>query len=201
MDAVLDWVCARAILCSCVYRRHQVRVWLSAGHPTTGQRGMLSIKHSKGVVKKPRKSTREPFADEYKKSRMIVSISPKSIAARVPITPVDELWVARGDDNDTIRAYIRHYGANGPACKKDFEYIGRVRVAQGNKMPKADLLKAVAISSGDGHAFPVVALKRRCIHCNGVLPPVGHARKNGRDHRDWPTRDEHKQCMPKRPVY
>lgn len=152
---------------------------------------MPSIVKKQAVVR----MSRQPLEDEYENSRMVVSISEKSVAARVPITPIDQLWVAC-DDDGTLRAYIRTYGAGGPKVKKDFEYVGRVRVTAGNKMPKQSLLKAVAIASGNGFEFPIVALKRRCIHCGGALPAVGHARANGRDHRDWPTRDEHKSCMP-----
>ena len=34
----------------------------------------------------------------------------------------------------------------------------------------------------------------KCILCNTALQPIGHARRNGKDHADWATRKYHKEC-------
>jgi hypothetical protein len=34
----------------------------------------------------------------------------------------------------------------------------------------------------------------KCELCGGPLVPVGHARANGRPHKDWESRKYHKQC-------
>lgn len=33
-----------------------------------------------------------------------------------------------------------------------------------------------------------------CLHCQKKLVPIGSARKNGKNHCDWPTRQYHKKC-------
>ena len=37
-------------------------------------------------------------------------------------------------------------------------------------------------------------MKRYCLACNKVMPPIGMARKQGAKHPDWPERKYHKKC-------
>jgi hypothetical protein len=37
-------------------------------------------------------------------------------------------------------------------------------------------------------------IKRKCKMCGKTLALVGDARKNGKMHQDWNTRDYHKSC-------
>ena len=37
-------------------------------------------------------------------------------------------------------------------------------------------------------------VKRKCKSCGKYLRAIGHARKNGKNHKDWETRDYHKKC-------
>ena len=69
------------------------------------------------------------------------------------------------------------------------------RAAPGSRLPAAKWFKATALSSGDGHSVPMVAVKRVCTVCGkGPLPAIGWARANGADHRDWSFRQTHKKC-------
>ena len=36
--------------------------------------------------------------------------------------------------------------------------------------------------------------KQLCTKCNKALVSIGHARTNGKCHRDWCTRTMHKKC-------
>jgi hypothetical protein len=36
--------------------------------------------------------------------------------------------------------------------------------------------------------------KKKCKACGRTLIAVGHARKNGKNHKDWSKREYHKQC-------
>lgn len=37
-------------------------------------------------------------------------------------------------------------------------------------------------------------IKKVCKYCNKPLRAIGNARKNGKCHKDWKTRDSHKKC-------
>ena len=39
---------------------------------------------------------------------------------------------------------------------------------------------------------------RYCHMCDSKLVPIGHARKRGAPHKDWPTRKYHKKCWKER---
>lgn len=36
-----------------------------------------------------------------------------------------------------------------------------------------------------------------CKHCNSCIKSFGAARKNGKNHPDWETREYHKKCWKK----
>lgn len=37
-------------------------------------------------------------------------------------------------------------------------------------------------------------IEMNCKHCNKKLVPIGNARKNGKCHSDWASREYHKKC-------
>ena len=45
--------------------------------------------------------------------------------------------------------------------------------------------------------LPVRTTQGVCRYCGKHLVAVGHARKNGKNHSDWVTREYHKKCYPK----
>lgn len=42
---------------------------------------------------------------------------------------------------------------------------------------------------------PVKDHPRKCKECGKTLLPIGNARKNGKCHGDWDTREYHKKCF------
>ena len=125
---------------------------------------------------------------------MKLAIAPSSMAAKIPITPLDEIWVRRV--GDTLRCYINFAASSTQeAARAPGHFAGCARAAPGSRLPAAKWFKATALSSGDGHSVPMVAVKRVCTVCGkGPLPAIGWARANGADHRDWSFRQTHKKC-------
>ena len=55
----------------------------------------------------------------------------------------------------------------------------------------SDPLQSILTTSMDPASPPP---RTMCLHCNKPLTAIGHARKNGAPHADWPTREYHKKC-------
>ena len=130
---------------------------------------------------------------------MVLTIAAGSVASRVPITPDDSILVTVKDSG--YSCFVT-YSAGSVGFKKPKGYFaGKARLVPGSVLPKAfdGKLKfsAVAVSSGNGHEVPLMAIepvKPRCAECGKPMPKVGSARANGANHADWQSRKFHKSC-------
>ena len=130
-------------------------------------------------------------------TRMSLETDPNSIAGTIPIVPGDKLWV----ESATYRCFAKYGGGSGMPVKIPYgHFVGSVKPTAVSNL--TDLVqgqswfRVLALSSGDGYEIPLVAVEAKplCLACSKVMPKIGHARANGANHPDWPSRAFHKAC-------
>eukprot|EP01045_Picozoa_sp_COSAG04_P011886 COSAG04_NODE_780_length_10315_cov_3.685033_7_plen_130_part_00 len=92
---------------------------------------------------------------------------------------------------DLVRTHPRYGRQVRLKCVPAVE--GRVHVLQADAE-----LKSWTYDGKDGHSLVLTRVRHqapRCTVCGLPLQPIGYARKNGKRHRDWMSRTEHKKCF------
>jgi len=131
--------------------------------------------------------------------RLVLTIEPGTVAARVPITPDDSIVVVVGASG--YRCFVNYSAGSVDAKKPNGHFAGHARFVSESALPKAFentwRFHAVAASSGDAYEIPLKAIKPakpRCAACGRSMPKIGHGRANGANHADWASRNFHKSC-------
>lgn len=128
--------------------------------------------------------------------RVLLTISPDSIAARVPITPEDTMTLKRCKAG--LKCFVQYSAESVEIKEPDGHFAGFVVILGGQSLPEdKHVFKAVAASTGNAYEVPLrvkEAKRPLCIACGKPLPKIGYARENGADHMEWESREYHKKC-------
>eukprot|EP00966_Prymnesium_polylepis_P109144 2525714-Prymnesium_polylepis.1 len=112
-------------------------------------------------------------------------------AAFQPMTPKDQIIVAAPTSPNASRNCLVKFEDD-----KSFKFAGTAKAFGDSQLPPHAFFARVSWT-GDGTSLRLVGVeeKRICKICKKPLRAIGWARKNGKPHKDWMTREEHKKCF------